>query len=182
MSSSSSSPWSSEYENWYTRTQPHPSPDAFTPSRSTLDFVVLHNSQVEPEGFTLAVFNDKTAVDSMGRVLVLSDKDYAGLTALARQVPALPETGNFRNTWVIKHERTGQVIERILVGKELKETSVQGFVKGKTELKEPTAGRETLPEVLVEVAGLLLEGREGHQRGAEDKSVVQRVKDALQVE
>lgn len=110
------------------------------------------------------------------------DADYAGVVELARRVAVeLPDTGRFRNTWVIKHPATSQPIDRILVvvDGQLKETSVQGFVKGKKELKVPVGDISELPDVLSEVAGLALEGRTGYSRGSEDSEMVQKVKDIL---
>ncbi|KAJ7484687.1 hypothetical protein FB451DRAFT_1028846 [Mycena latifolia] len=179
------SSWASRYEDWHSRTEAHPSPAAFTPTRAALSLAVLRNSPVEPEGFTLALFDDeddKVAVDAMGRVLLVSAADYAGVIELAQRVATeLPDTGRFRNTWVIKHAATSQPIDRLLVvvDGQLKETSVQGFVKGKTELKTPVGDIGELPDVLSEVVGLVLEGRTGHARGSGDSEMVQKVKDIL---
>ncbi|KAJ7076084.1 hypothetical protein B0H15DRAFT_790932 [Mycena belliarum] len=185
LSTSAASGWTSRYEDWHSRTKAHPNPTSFTPTHEALSLVVLRNTPVEPEGFTLALFDggsDKVAVDAMGRVLIVSDGDYAGVTDLAQRVATeLPETGNFRNTWIIKHPATSQPIDRLLVVVEgkLKETSVQGFVKGKTELKAPVGVISELPGVLNEAAGLILEGRNGYSRGSGDSHMVQKVKDIL---
>ncbi|KAJ7484701.1 hypothetical protein FB451DRAFT_1028760 [Mycena latifolia] len=166
----------SRYEDWHSRTKAHPS---FTPTRAALSLAVLGNTPVELEGFILALFDagdDKVTVDAMGRVLLVSDADYAGVVELARQMATeLPETGRFRNTWVIKHATTSQLIERLLlvVDGQLKETSVQGFVKTMTELKTPVGDIDELPDVLSEVAGLVLEERMGYSE------MVQKVKDIL---
>ncbi|KAF7361792.1 DNA repair protein rad5 [Mycena venus] len=166
-------------------TKPHPSPTSFTPSRSVLSLAVLRNSQVEPEGFTLALFDaddGKVAVDAMGRVLLVADGDYSGITALARRVAEeLPETGRFRNTWVIRQPTTSQPIDRLfsVVEGRLVETSVQGFVKGTKELKIPVGDISELPDVLSELTGLVLEGRTGYSRGSGDSEMVRKVKDVL---
>jgi hypothetical protein len=112
----------------------------------------------------------------MGNMIVLTDKDFDGITSLLSRVLELPDTGTFRNTWRLNHAATSQPIHRMLIGEELKETSVQGFVKGKTDLKEPPG---ELPAVLSELTGLLLEGRDGYQRGQEDKAIVQKMKDLV---
>ncbi|KAJ7346746.1 hypothetical protein DFH08DRAFT_869202 [Mycena albidolilacea] len=185
MASESTSSPESPYMDWHSRAKPHPSPDSFSPTRSALSFVVLRNSQVEPEGFTLALFDtgeEKVAVDAMGRVLLVIDKDYTGITTIARRVAVeLPETGRFRNTWVIKQPATSQPIDRLLfdVEGQLVETSVQGFVKGKKELKIPVGDISELPDVLGELAGLALEGRAGYSRGSGDSEMVRKVKNIL---
>ncbi|KAJ7627624.1 hypothetical protein DFH06DRAFT_1007009 [Mycena polygramma] len=175
----------SPHANWHSRAKAHPSPASFTPTRAALSVAVLRNSQIEPEGFTLALFdtgNDKVAVDAMGRVLLVEDADYAGVTALAQRVAReLPETGRFRNTWVIDHPATSQPIDRILTVAEgrLVQTSVQGYTKGKKTLKPPVGDITELPEVLSELAGLVLEGRTGYSRGSGDSEMVRKVKDIL---
>ncbi|KAJ6590540.1 hypothetical protein DFH09DRAFT_1074156 [Mycena vulgaris] len=177
--------WTSRYEDWYSRTEAHPSPASFTPTLASLSLAVLRNTPVEPEGFTLALFDaggEKVAVDAMGRVLLVPDADYTPIVDLARRMALeLPETGTFRNTWVLKHAATSQPIDRLLVVVDggLKETSVQGFVKGKTELKTPVEDIAALPGLLNEVAGLVLEGRTGYSRGSGDTAMVQKVKDIL---
>ncbi|KAJ7576783.1 hypothetical protein C8J56DRAFT_799229 [Mycena floridula] len=169
-------PWSSDFEGWYTRTRAHPAPDSFVPARSDLVQIVLRNSQVEHEGFTLAIFKDKVAVDAMGKVLVVSDRDFDGISKLTTRVLELPDTGNFRNTWRLKHLATSQPIDRILIGEELRETSVQGFVKGLKELKDDAG---VLPDELAELAGLVLEARGNFERGQEDKEMIQKLKDIV---
>jgi hypothetical protein len=177
--------WTSPYADWHSRAKAHPSPASFSPSRAALSLAVLRNSQVEPEGFTLALFDTgdgKVAVDAMGRVLLVADSDYIGVTMLARRAALeLPETGRFRNTWVIDQPTTSQPIDRLLAVAEdrLVETSVQGFVKGKKELKIPVGDITKLPDVLSEVTGLVLEGRTGYSRGAGDSEMVRKVKDIL---
>jgi len=189
MASESTAPpessWTSPYADWHSRAIPHPSPASFSPTRSALSLAVLRNSQVEHEGFTLALFDtgdDKVAVDAMGRVLLVAEADYAGVTALARRVAVeLPNTGRFRNTWVIKQPATSQPIDRLLsvVEGRLVETSVQGFMKGKKELKIPVGDITELPDVLSEATGLVLEGRTGYSRGSGDTEMVGKVKDIL---
>ncbi|KAF9501480.1 hypothetical protein BDN71DRAFT_1492156 [Pleurotus eryngii] len=191
----STAEWSSRYADWHSRATPHPNPTSFEPTRSALSLAVLRNDPVHPEGFTLALFNgatDAIAVDAMGRVLQVSAEDYKGITSLAYEVLVLPSTGTFRNTWALKRPATSQPIDRILVavkgggdpegGVELKETSVQGFSKQLTmELKRPLTdeGITHLPSSLSELAGLVLEAREGFVPGDEDRQMVTKVKDVL---
>jgi hypothetical protein len=137
---------------------------------------------VDTDGFSVAVFKDRLAVDAMGKVIVLTQADYEGLVALADKVNTLPESGGFRNTWKVKQERTSQPIERLLIAtsaSDIKQTSVQGFSKEKKELKEPVGDIKELPDSLFEFTGLVLEAREGWERGKEDKEWVSKVKDLL---
>lgn len=178
--SASTTKWSSKYEGWHSRAILHPSPDTFTPTRSELEFAVLRSTPVEPEGFTLAIFRQgKIGVDAMGRVLTLNDEDYAGLEKLAMKTLDLPLTGEYKNTWIIKHPITDRPIDILLVGAQLKETRIQGFSKDMKELKRPTGNTTELSSVLGEFAGLVLEAREGYRRGEADASVIQKVKDVL---
>ena len=173
--------WASEFEGWYSRARPHPSPSEFIPTRDRLSFAVLHSAQADPGGFTLALFSPNIAIDALGKVLVLDEKDFDGLTALARQTLALPDTGLYRNTWRIKRDRTEQPIERLFVphdGGGLRQTCVQGYGKDTRELKVP-AGKQ-LPDVLWELFGLISEAEEGYEGEKEVKdNIIARVKDAM---
>ncbi|KAL0570936.1 hypothetical protein V5O48_011020 [Marasmius crinis-equi] len=178
---------------WHARAlqTPHPEPDSYTPTSESLVFVALSNTPVIPEGFSLAVFkhddsNQNVAIDALGRVLLLSESDYAGLSTLAQKITIdLPDTGNFRNTWVVKQDRTSQPIDRLLVkgaedGK-LKQTSVQGWSESTRELKAPVGEYTELPETLSEFVGLVREAREGFEFGPghSDPPAVKKVKDLL---
>jgi hypothetical protein len=165
------------YAGWHGRAQPHPSPDSYTYSRDKLAITVLQNAQVETEGFTLALFNDKVAVDASGNVLVVDDKDYEGIIDLSKKILELPKTENFRNTWRLKVSRTSQPNDRILVhtGGEVVETGVQGYAPDRTELSSPEG---EIPTSLKTLAGLVLEAREGYKRG-EAGPAVDKVKELV---
>lgn len=171
---------SSSIQGWHSRAQPHPDSDSYTFLRDKLALTVLRNAQVESEGFTLALFNDKVAVDAFGKVLVVEDQDYEGLIDLSNQILELPKTENFRNTWILKSLTTSQPIERIFVHKdgEAVQTSVQGFAPGqdKTELKSP--GGE-IPAALKQLTALVMEAREGYSRGDTPGPAVQKVKEIV---
>jgi hypothetical protein len=200
--------WSSQYEGWHSRalSNPHPDPSSFTPSRSSLRFAVLRNAPVEPEGISLAFFNPPSsgsisdeglyAVDAQGRALIVSPTDARGILDLATRVSELPETGAFRNTWVISQDRTSQPIDRLFVPKSssyssesglldagYQEVSVQGFSKEKRELKTPVDGIEELPESLWELTGLVLEARTDAGNTPDDErrngEVLGKVRDVL---
>ncbi|KAL4253894.1 hypothetical protein ABKN59_004216 [Abortiporus biennis] len=183
--SSSSPPWSSQYENWYQRTSLHPSPSTFTPTRESLVFSVLRSTPVDPEGYTVSFFKPNIAVDAMGRILDVKEDDFTGISNLAQQTLNLPQTGRFRNTWVIAHDRTSQPIDRLLVPNvpgevsELSQTSVQGYEKGLKNLKTAVGDIHELPAVLNELFGLVAEGRTGYTKGEEDVQVIAKVKDIL---
>lgn len=179
---------STSLAGWHSRATPYPHP--FTPERTALRLAVLRNAPVEPEGFTLALFDSpaKIAVDAAGRVLIVQDTDFTGLVALAEKTKDLPLTGNFRNTWVIAQPITSRPIERILLpthsvggsGYEAnyKETSVQGYDGVKTRLKQPVADVQDLPSVLQDLVGLVLEARED-AHGDRDDEMITRVKSIL---
>ena len=175
--------WSSKYQGWYSRSTPHDSPSTFTPTREALAFVVLHNAQADPDGFTLALFHPNVAVDAMGRVLVVQEDDFAGLTSLAQKTLSLPQTGSFWNTWRIARERSEQVIRRLFVAEskdgELGQTSVQGYSKERTTLKPAVGSVDKLPEVLWELFGLIPEALEGYERDAGDTKLIDLVKETL---
>lgn len=159
----------------------------FQPKRSDLTLVVLRNSQVEPDGFTLALFNDKTIVDAQGRTHKLDPHQYHALLDLSEKVARLPKTGNFRNQWRVGHSATGFPIERILVPKltlsdkpaeeyetEFDETSVYGYSKEKRILESPVGSFKELPDELWQLTGMVLEWRkEGENR---DQVMLDRVR------
>lgn len=127
------------------------------------------------------MFKPNVAVDALGRVLVVPDADFQGIASLAERTVDLPQTGTFWNIWRIKQPITSQPIQRLLVPKDggFTDTSVQGYSKTNVELKEPVGGSTTLPAVLVELFGLLEEARDGFEKGKEDQSRIQQVKNVL---
>jgi hypothetical protein len=181
-------PISSSLTGWHSRATPYHG--SFTPTHSALKLVVLHNSPVEPEGFTLALFSTpaKLAVDSVGRVLVVRDDDFMNLLALAGELRELPDAGNFRNTWVVAQPVTSRPIERILVPASpgdgsgnrpgYRETSVQGYDGVKTQLRRRVGDIQDLPSLLTHIVSLVLEAREGGG-GPRDLGMINRVKAIL---
>ncbi|KAF7289937.1 hypothetical protein MIND_01368800 [Mycena indigotica] len=176
---------SSSYAEWHTRATPYPNSSSFQPTRADLAVLVLRNSPVEPEGFTLAFFDSsegQVAVDALGTILSVPREDFSGITELATRVSTeLPPTERFRNTWVIDHPTTSQPIDRLLVSVDgkLVETSVQGFNKNKRALQIPIGDVTELPDILQETVGLVLEARDGYSRDKVDKTVVDKVKEII---
>lgn len=172
-------------EGWHARAVPHPDPQSFVPSRSSLVFSITRNAPVQPNGLTLAAFSPSTAVDALGRVLILSPEDFEGLRSLAQQTADLPQTGIFMNTWRIAQPRTSQPIERLVVfgedGQKV-QTSVQGYERGMTQLQTPVGDYTDLPTTLYTLFGLILEARDGYERGQEDEGIIDEVKALLQDE
>ena len=176
------SSWSSSYSGWHTRATPYPSPDTFAPTREGLAFASLYHAPANPDGFSIALFRPNVAVDAKGDILVVTQDDFVGLEQLAKQTLDLPHTDLPMNTWRVKQRRTDMPIHRLHVPRssdEIVETGVQGFEKGKKELKEPVSGINELPEVLHEIIGLVVEGREGYERGKANEEVIGKVKAVL---
>lgn len=157
-------------------------------------FAVLLNTPAENDGFTLAFFSQPKehgsgtrviAVDALGHVLVVADQDAAGILELAKEALALPPTGHFRNTWVVKRPTTSQPIHRLFIfpdraGNSPYQISVQGFTKETRTLLRPVQGIDELPEVLWELAGLILEAREGASMEAtKDEVSLGKVRDVV---
>lgn len=176
------SSWSSKYSGWHTRAGSYLSPESFTPTREGLAFAALYHAPANPDGFSVAFFHPNVAVDARGEILVVNQEDFEGLETLARASLELPPTELPMNTWRISQRRTDQPIHRLHVPRsadEIVETGVQGFEKGKKVLKEPVAGITELPEVLHEIIGLVVEGREGYERGKANEEVISKVKGVL---
>ncbi|KAF9652834.1 hypothetical protein BDM02DRAFT_3183185 [Thelephora ganbajun] len=155
--------------NWRDRAEWIRNPESWQPQRKDLVFAVIRNAQVEHHALTLALFGPNIAVDANGNVLALRDDDFSTLSSLASQTLELPQTGNFRNTWIIRRPTTSQPIERLLVATseiEVAETSVQGYNnQGEFKLEHPVGDITILPPLLQDLFGLILKS-EGRLRPA----------------
>jgi len=159
---------------WHARSPLHPSGDSFVPTREALALACLYSTPVQPSGLAAALFKPDIAVDAQGRVLQLSQADFAAIKELGASSVAdnIPAAGGFRNQWRIKHARTSQPISwlRVVDGGAIKDVSVYGYNKQKLELDPEVDGLATLPEVLDKVFGVFAEGREGLEDGGEVNS------------
>ncbi|KAF8959233.1 hypothetical protein BDZ97DRAFT_1838724, partial [Flammula alnicola] len=153
--------WSSIYSGYLQRATPFPDPHSY--------LAVLRNAPAEPDGFSLAIFSDRVAVDMKGNIYTLTEHDYDGVLQLAQAITSLPDTGGFRNQWRVLHRATCRPIDRIL---QFVETSVYGFDKHHVLLEEPVNGYSDLPPVLWELNGLALEARD--VPGQKDEDVLGR--------
>ena len=184
-------------QGWHSRAlqTPHPDPHSFAPTPQSLILTILLNTKAEPKGIIVAFFSEPQtertiAVDSLGRVSFVASTDSDGILSLAKRAAALPDTGTWGNTWVIKHSATSQPIHRIFIPaqdqvstarslSDLKQISVQGFSKTTRELKNPVNGYHELPDELWELTGLLLEASEGSGAGGRDELVLDKVRSVV---
>ncbi|PIL24128.1 hypothetical protein GSI_13880 [Ganoderma sinense ZZ0214-1] len=166
-------------QGWYARATAHPFPD-FTLTKDAFVFAVLLNAPVDPEGFTMALFQPDVAIDAQGRVLQPQPQDFAALAALAQEASRLPDTGSFMNAWRVSHPRTSQKIDRLFAktsdSGDIRETSVQGWDPEKTQLQNAVGDHQALPPVLQELFGYIQEARTGFVRGEENKELISQVK------
>ncbi|KAH6901518.1 hypothetical protein BKA70DRAFT_1308890 [Coprinopsis sp. MPI-PUGE-AT-0042] len=191
------SAWPSALSGYLDRAAPYPDSASFKPPRSSLELIVLRNAQAEPKGLTLALFssdgtttsNTPYAVDAVGSVYVLQEQDAKGILSLAKEVSQL-QTGEWGNRWTLKSRVSCRPVERIFTPKPsgLKETpggeveeefveiSVYGFNNREKELQETTSGRDTLPDSLGELTGLVLQGRESREGSVRNDEVLSLVK------
>ncbi|KAG8801042.1 hypothetical protein FRC17_006745 [Serendipita sp. 399] len=163
-------------KGWHARAVEHERSAAtsFELKKEDLVLTVLLNSQVEPEGFTLALFKPLHAVDASGRQLTLSKADFDAFHEHIEEVKKLPATGEFGGQWRVKHERTGFPIDRVLIpGHE--EVSVYGWSKDVDTLESETQGVDKLPAPLQQLIGLAKEARDGYVRGRREEAVVEKV-------
>jgi hypothetical protein len=182
-------------QGWHSRAlqAPYPNPHSFTPTPESLILTILLNTKVEPQGVTVAFFEEPQTeqtivVDTLGRVSFVASTDIQDILSLAKGAAVLPDTGTWHNTWVIKQPATSQPIHRIFVPAQdqdstarsltnLKQISVQGFSKTTRELKDPVNGYHELPVELWELTGLLLEASEGGE--PRDGFVLDRVRSVV---
>ena len=142
-------------------------------------FAVVRNAQVKHHALTFALFGPNIGVDASGNVLVLKEDDFSTLSSLASQTLELPQTGNFRNTWIIRRPTTNQPIERLLVStdeSEVAETSVQGYDNQEEfELKYPVGDITILPPLLQDLFGLILKARADYDPQRRNEAVLKKV-------
>jgi len=175
---------------WRDYARTHPAPPNWQAKESDLAFAVIYDGPgpEDDNPLTLAVFGkdsgDKIAVDAMGSVLTLKQDDFDKFVALAEKTtkPDFPQSGGWRNTWSIFHQRTSQPIERLVVPVpygELpyKETAVQGYSPDQKKLQERIGKMidAELPDVLFELFGLITHARREFNRDERDEETLSRV-------
>lgn len=165
--------------SWRDRGERIRDPETWQPQRKDLVFAVVHSTPIEHRALTLALFGPNIGVDAIGSVLVLKEDDFSALSSLASQTLELPQTGNFRNTWIIRRPTTSQPIERLLVStseSEFAETSVQGYNdQGEFELEHSVGEITVLPPLLQNLFGSILKARTGYDRQHRNEAVLKKV-------
>ncbi|EUC60262.1 transmembrane protein, putative [Rhizoctonia solani AG-3 Rhs1AP] len=163
---------------WYSRATPHPDGANYDVKKENVVLGLTRNSRVEQDGFSVALFKPNVAVDAMGRVWVLNDKDFGALSKLATLTAELPTTGAFRNQWRVAHDRTDYPIDQLYVttSSGLQTVGVYGHDGQTTTLKPPVGEITDLPTCLNSLVALAKEGRDGFQKGQENAEVTNKVK------
>ncbi|CAE6485250.1 unnamed protein product [Rhizoctonia solani] len=163
---------------WHSRATPHPDGANYDVKKENVVFGLTRNSRVEQDGFSVALFKPNVAVDAMGRVWTLNDRDFDALSKLATLTTDLPDTGAFRNQWRVAHDRTDYPIDQLYVATSsgLRTIGVYGHDGQTTTLKPPVGEITDLPTTLNSLVTLAKEGRDGFQRGQENAEVTNKVK------
>jgi len=169
--------------NWRDRAERIQNPESWQPERKDLVFAVVRNAPVEHHALTLALFRPNIGVDASGNVLALKEDDFSTLSQLATQTLDLPQTGEFRNAWIVRRPITSQPIERLLVSTSesvVAETSVQGYNnQGEFELRVPVGDITILPQLLQDLFGLILKARVDYDRRNRHEAVLSKVLDVV---
>jgi len=169
--------------NWRDRAERIRNPESWQPERKNLVFAVIRNAPVEHHALTLALFHPNIGVDASGNVLALKEDDFSTISRLATQTLDLPQTGEFRNAWIISRPTTSQSIERLLVStaeSAVAETSIQGYNnQGEFELREPVGDITVLPPLLQDLFGLILKARADYDPRNRHEAVLTRVLDVV---
>ncbi|KAH9486171.1 hypothetical protein JR316_0000235 [Psilocybe cubensis] len=165
------------------------------PPRKDIALIALLNAPVEQNGVSLVLFTDHTLLSASGAYYKLTADDYTALHALARDIThggvlPVPED-SFRNTWRVRHERTGRPIDRFLVPKrtlsevpeqeyerEFDEVSVYGWDREKRELQTPVGAYTELPDQLYEAGAVVAEARVGAD-GQRNEDTLKKVRGIL---
>jgi len=164
---------------WHARATAHTG--SFEPTKEDVVLNVLINSQVEHDGFTLGLVKPNIAVDARGKVLILSDNDFAAFEAKVGEIKELPPTGNFMGQYRVKQQRTSYPIDILKLPGQA-DVSVYGWSAATSTLEEPTNGHTSLPDPLQTLVGWAKEAREGYQRShvdPADQTVIDKVKNLL---
>jgi hypothetical protein len=177
----------SSLTGWHSRAIAHPERSTFTPSKDTLLAGLIRSTPVQPSGLAIGLFLPDFAVDGAGRILQLTQVDWAGLEAIVKGATAdsVPKAGGFRNSWRIAHPRTDLPIHWLRVshgrgGDDIREVSVFGYSQDVRELVNSPDGVTTeLPDVLQEVFGVLDEGRKDDGPGDGDPALVETIADII---
>ena len=169
--------------DWRDRAERIRNPESWQPERKDLVFAVVRNAPVEHHALTLALFRPNIGVDASGNVLALKEDDFSTMSHLATQTLDLPQTGEFRNAWILRRPRTSQPIERLLVyttESEVTETSVQGYNnQGEFELREPVGDITVLPNLLQDLFGLIMKARADYDPRNRHEAVLTKVLDVV---
>lgn len=150
---------------WHSRSPAETAPSEF----KDVVFGLLYSTPVEPEGFTMALFKDQTAVDAMGKVQKLSQADYDAFLDVVGSVP--DEKDQLR----VKQDRTSFPIDTIVIPSEGKSVGVYGWSKDKQELENGGS----LPDSVQKLIAYGREARTGYVRGEKDEALIQKVLDLL---
>ncbi|KAG8810081.1 hypothetical protein FRC17_003108, partial [Serendipita sp. 399] len=133
------------------------------------------------------------AVDAFGRIMELSEQEYAAFEREMKGVKELPTPPEFMGQWRVKRRITCLPFYEVCIFSERlmrdgSEPGGQGQEEGTTratvygwsertdELEEETVGRTRLPAPLQRLIGLGMEGRDGYDRTlSRDEEVVRRI-------
>jgi hypothetical protein len=196
----SNTSWSSPYADWHARAllTPHPSPHNFTPTYDSLLLVSLVNPPFVPQRVALTLYsqspsnttipNDIIAIDALGRVLLVSPEDGAGIMTLARKSLEVSPINARSNIWFVKPVTTCPTLDFLWIlppnhvrnfGRHLRSVSVYGFSKWRKELETPQNGVYGLPDALWELMGLVDEAGVGDYE-ERDEVVLMKVREAVE--
>ncbi|PPQ94582.1 hypothetical protein CVT25_011896 [Psilocybe cyanescens] len=171
-------------------------PSAFTPPpRTDIALIALLNGPVEYTGISLVLFTDHTLLSASGAYYKLAPTDYIALHALAQDIThrgTLPvPADSFRNTWRVKHERTGRPIDRFLVPKtalgavpkeeyesEFYEVGIYGWDRERKVLETPVGQYTELAPPLHEMGAVVTEARVGAD-GPRNEESLKKARDIL---
>jgi hypothetical protein len=155
------------------------------------------NAPFVPQGVILTLYSQSpsntttpsniVAVDALGRVLLVSPEDGAGIMTLARNSLEVSPINGRSNTWFAKPMTTCPTLDLLWIlppntvrsfGRHLRSVSVDGFSKWRKDLEKPQNGVYELPDALWELLGLVDEAGWGEYE-ERDEVVLAKVREAV---
>lgn len=169
--------WSSTLDGWHERARAHPAPHNIDFGKANV-LMASNYSAMGGSGFNMALFEldeqQKVAVDSAGRAVILDGADATAFDALISKAIALQEK-NYR----IQHMATCRPFTILNVAASagsFEKFSIYGYRRSMRDLEE-NAG--LLPDSLWELYGLVDESTARDGTEAKDEDVLKAVKERI---
>ncbi|EIN06692.1 hypothetical protein PUNSTDRAFT_145213 [Punctularia strigosozonata HHB-11173 SS5] len=155
--------WSSDITGWRNRSQPHPHPLSFFPSRENLQFAVSSCAMIECPMHVFAMFSSSSSsvgIEASGKALILDEGDAGALMRLTNAILGLSD-GPWNIDTDVSCQSSSIITAANADGPGLTTVSVHAYSKNNRKLEKPVDGVTELPDALYELLGLMNEAYQG---------------------